>query len=82
MPRKSVRWAHLDEIDGRTRVNSEAWWTNNSVGARRLSAWRNLHRLTNHAGVSAQGNARGKSPSSNMTTRQMIAAARDLGDNV
>lgn len=70
---KQPKWAHLHEIDKRTRVGSQAWFANNSRGARRLSAWRFLHKLTNsHSTVHTLGVSIGRDPSSRMTTREML----------
>ena len=43
MSDRPVRWAHLDEIDYRTRPGSTAWFMNHSTGAQHLSAFRAMH---------------------------------------
>ena len=77
MTRRAVKWAHLDEIDYRTSVGSPAWWSRHHLGARRLSAWRRMHMLGNHARI--RWFARrilGLAPSSRITTREMVRAIR------
>lgn len=72
------KWAHLHEIDRRTKVGTPAWRRNNSPGAKKLSAWRRLHALTDHPDVHNRASERGRDPSSTMTTTQMLAEIRRL----
>lgn len=88
MSRRGVRkpkWAHLHEIDMRTRVGTPAWRRRNSPGARKLSAWRRLHMLPNglpqaekHTPVRAFARSKGKSPSSMLSTPQMVKRVKQL----
>jgi hypothetical protein len=74
---REVRWAHLHEIDHRTRVGSTAWFMNNSPNAQMLSAWRNLHRTYTHEEIHGIGTSYGHAQSSDMTLSQMIMQSRN-----
>lgn len=79
---RRVKWAHLHEIDYRTRVGTQAWKRRNGPGARKLSAWRRLHALGGpvrpHSTVQALARQKGRSPSSTLTTSQMVRLVKKL----
>ena len=77
MPKKlrkgGVRWGHLRELDRSAPIGTAEWRAAHpELRLRKLTAWRNLHRLRKHSTVSDHGGRRGSSPSSNMNLRDMI----------
>ena len=75
---RKVRWAHLSELDRSKNVGSPEWRKVHTPKQRRLTAWRYLHTLRAHSTVSKYGREKGKAPSSNMTTPQMISLAKQF----
>ena len=75
---RPVKWAHLHEIDRRTRVGTPTWFRRHTVPQQKLSAYRYLHKLGSHPIVREQARLRKRNPSSSMTVRQMISASKAL----
>lgn len=73
-----VKWAHLCDIDYRTKVGSAAWErVHPDWRVRKLSAWRRLHDIYgSHPSVRGAALRQGQgSPSSGMPLRKMVALA-------
>jgi len=87
MPRKKcatgrVKWAHLCEIDYRTKVGTPAWKGAHTHKQAKLSAWRRLHMFGGHATVRAIARARGVGMSSRMHLGTVVNAAVRAGASV
>jgi hypothetical protein len=48
---KEPKWGHLDDIDYRTRVGSDAWKKRHPENIQKLSAFRYLHEIAEHPEV-------------------------------
>lgn len=75
---RPVKWAHLSEIDKRTRVGTAAWHARHTDPQKKLSAYRYLHKLGDHTQVRLQARQRRRNPSSSMTVRQMLNAVASM----
>lgn len=74
---RPVRWAHLDEIDYRTRPGSTAWFMRHSVGAQHLSAFRALHAVhEGHDGVHDYAVEQGRESAGDLSLAQMLMGLR------
>lgn len=68
-----VKWAHLCELDRRTRPGTPAWvkahprWQ-----ARKLSVWRALHAVRKHSTIRRFARKKGFTLSSGMQIREML----------
>ncbi len=75
-----VKWAHLCEIDARTKLGTEAWYRLNEPGARRVDAIRALHAVAgDHDGAHDAVTALTKHPSiMNAQTRTIVRVVRQV----
>lgn len=76
---KKVRWGHVHELDRRLHVGSTKWKERLPNRLKHLSAWRYLHLLGRHKQIQNRARRKGVKPSSDLTLRQKIKVARDLG---
>ena len=74
------KFAHLCEIDMRTKPGTASWYARNNTGARRVDAIRTLHEVTgSHAGAHAELVSRtAHSSIRNAQTRTIIRVVNEI----